>query len=131
MKTSKADKYFSMYIRLRDTDENGCAHCFTCGAYKPVKEMDCGHWIKRQHMVTRFSEINCQVQCKKCNAFEQGRDADFMENLTKKYGKDKVSALVVFSKLPYKRSQFDIDQIAKHYKQQAEKLAKEKNLKLW
>jgi hypothetical protein len=131
MKTSLADKYFSLYIRLRDADENGCAKCFTCGAYKPVKEMDCGHWIKRQHQVTRFSEMNCQVQCKRCNAFEQGRDSDFERNLIKKYSKDKLAALVVLSKLPFKRAQFELDEIAKYYKQKATELAKDKNLKLW
>lgn len=131
MKTSKADKYFSLFIRLRDADENGCAKCCTCGAYKPIKEMDCGHFIKRQHMATRFSELNCHTQCKRCNGFEQGRDSDFERYLNDKIGLDKVNNLKLQARMTRKISNFELEQITKYYKTEAEKLAQEKNLKLW
>ena len=131
MKTTKADKYFSLFIRLRDADENGLARCCTCGTMKPIKEMDCGHFIKRQHMATRFSEINCACQCKRCNAFEQGRDVEFSDFIDKKYGGSVLIQLKLAGRLTKKFNKFELDQIAKYYKQAAEKLAKEKNLKLW
>ena len=131
MKTSKADKYFSLYIRLRDTDENGCARCCTCGAYKPVKEMDCGHWIKRQHQATRFSEMNCATQCKKCNAFEQGRDADFERYLIGKYGEREVNLLKLRGQSTCKRNKLDLDYLAVYFKGQAVELSREKGIELW
>ena len=131
MKTTKADKYFSMYIRLRDADENGCAKCCTCGTYKPVKEMDCGHWQKRQHMATRFDERNCGAQCKKCNAFEQGRDVEFAEFIDKKYGGSALIQLKLASRTVKKFNGLEIAAIAAHYKEKAQKLAIEKGIELW
>lgn len=68
----EADTVFSRYIRLRDMDENGLCHCVTCGRVGTPKEMDCGHYQKRQHMATRYDERNCHAQCKRCNNWEQG-----------------------------------------------------------
>jgi hypothetical protein len=129
MKTSNADKWFSMFIRLRDADENGIAKCCTCGKYDIVKQMDCGHFIKRQHMATRFSEVNCATQCKKCNAFEQGRNEDFERYLIKRWGQARVNLL----KLPQTRklTLYDIDYLSVYYKQKATELAREKGIKLW
>jgi hypothetical protein len=129
MKTSAADKWFSMFIRLRDSNEDGLGTCCTCGVMKPVKQMDCGHFIKRQHMATRFSEVNCAIQCKKCNAFEQGRNEDFERYLIKKHGIDKVNML----KLPQTRKMtlYDVNYLAVYYKQKSEQLAKEKGIALW
>ena len=131
MKTSKADKYFSLYIRLRDADENGCAKCCTCGAYKPVKLMDCGHFVKRQHMATRFSEMNCATQCKRCNAFEQGRDAEFAAYISKQYGVSGFVTLVNQQNTTKHFGKFELDTIGKYYKQKATELAKEKGIELW
>lgn len=131
MKTSRADKYFSLFIRLRDCDDNGLATCCTCGKIKPVKEMDCGHFIKRQHMATRFSEVNCAAQCKRCNAFEQGRDADFERHIINRWGPDKLNLLKASARKVYKRGMFDLDILATYYKQKATELAKEKGIELW
>ncbi|MFA5715563.1 MAG: recombination protein NinG [Candidatus Paceibacterota bacterium] len=128
---SKADKYFSLWIRLRDADEYGYAKCCTCNAHHPVKSMDCGHFIKRQHMATRFSEMNGNVQCKNCNAFEQGRNEVYEKFLVKKYGQDKVDLLKMQGNSTRKISKFELDQIAKYYKSEAEKLAKVKQIKIW
>lgn len=131
MKTSLADKYFSLYIRVRDADENGCAKCCTCGTYKPVKEMDCGHFVKRQHMATRFSEVNCATQCKRCNAFEQGRDNEFAQFIAKKYGAVALVNLQMAAKTTRKISKFELGQIAKYYKERAIELAKAKGITIW
>ena len=131
MKTTKADKYFSLFIRLRDADENGLAKCCTCGTMKPIKEMDCGHFIKRQHMATRFSEVNCATQCKRCNAFEQGRDIEFAEFIDKKYGGSALIQLKLASRTVKKFNGLEIAAIAAYYKEKAQKLAIEKGIELW
>ena len=101
MKTSKADTWFSRFIRLRDAQEsNGVlfAKCVTCPKVKEVKHMDCGHYVKRQHKATRYSELNCHIQCKRCNAFEQGRDEKFAQAIDKRYGKGTAYKLKLESK---------------------------------
>lgn len=131
MKISKADRYFSLFIRLRDCDENRLAKCCTCGKIIDVKYADNSHFIGRQHQNTRFDEMNCHTACKKCNGFEEGRKAEYEQFLINKYGADKIMILKAAGIMSKKRSQFDLDQIAKYYKEQAEKLAKAKNLKIW
>ena len=131
MKTSQADKYFSLYIRVRDADENGCAKCCTCGTYKPVKLQDCGHYVKRQHMSTRFDEWNCATQCKRCNGFEQGRDADFERYIAERWGMKAINHLQIQRHITRKTGKFELEQIAKYYKERAIELAKAKNLEIW
>jgi hypothetical protein len=128
---SKADKWFSLYIRIRAADENGMGQCVTCGTVKHVKEMDCGHYVKRQHQATRFNEINCQLQCKRCNAFEQGRDAIFRQWLVDRYGEDKVLLLEASRHTTCKRPKYVMDELERIYKEKAKTLAQQKGIELW
>lgn len=82
----KADRLFSLFIRKRDSNENGIGKCITCGRVGHFKEMDCGHYIKRQHLSTRYDEKNCNMQCKRCNAFEQGMNEVYKKEIDKKWG---------------------------------------------
>ena len=66
---AKLDRVFSEYIRLRDTEgrtKDGFFKCISCGQIKPYSQADCGHYIGRQHMATRYNEINCNAQCRYC-----------------------------------------------------------------
>lgn len=76
------DQIFSRYIRWKYA-KNGTVQCYTCSTRKPVKEMQCGHWISRTSLATRFSEDNCRPQCVGCNMFNQGRLDVFTVNLIK------------------------------------------------
>lgn len=48
------DKVFSEYIRLRDVREDGTFICISCNNGFPYEVSDCGHYISREHMSTRF-----------------------------------------------------------------------------
>ena len=76
------DKWFSLYIRLRDAMPNsGLVKCWTCPITKNYKDgMQCGHFMSRRHMATRYHELN-QVQCIKCNMYEQGMQYVYGLNL--------------------------------------------------
>jgi hypothetical protein len=81
------DKWFSLYIRLRDATDEGMVQCFTCGVVKYYKSgMQCGHFQSRRHLPTRFDEENCAPQCVSCNMFKQGEQYKFALNLDAKYG---------------------------------------------
>jgi len=131
MKITIADRWFSRYIRLRSADKNGMAKCITCGVYKQVKYMDCGHYIKRQDTSTRFNEMNCQTQCKRCNKFQQGNDVEFRKYLVEEYGENAVLLLEAQRHKTTKRGAFEIKAIADYYKQKYKELEEIKNLKLW
>jgi hypothetical protein len=77
----KLDAIFSQYIRQKYADEKGYAQCYTCPTKKHWKEMQCGHFVSRSQMATRFSEDNCRVQCIGCNVFGGGRVTIFANNL--------------------------------------------------
>ena len=81
------DKWFSLYIRLREATETGLCQCFTCGKVGHYKSgMQNGHFQSRSFLATRFNEYNCQVQCVGCNMFKQGEQWKFGISLNAKYG---------------------------------------------
>lgn len=121
-------KWFSLFIRLRDSDKNGNVKCFTCGVIKYFREVDCGHGIPRQHKGTKYDERNNQCQCKKCNAFEQGQQDIYAHNVDVKYGKGTWDKLLVQSRKACHRGLVDYVWMAEHYEQEAQKLAQQKGI---
>lgn len=62
----EADKWHSLATRLRFADlKNGewWVKCFTCPNYKPIGQMQCGHFQSRMHNATRYEEENTAPQC--------------------------------------------------------------------
>lgn len=80
-----ADKYFSLYVRLRDS-KKGFAECITCGISKPIKEMQAGHFVSRRVSALRFDELNVNAQCVGCNMFKAGEQYLYSKALDLKYG---------------------------------------------
>jgi hypothetical protein len=72
----KLDKVFSIYIRRRYAI-NDIAKCVTCGKQDNWKSLQCGHFMSRKHLSTRWNEDNCQVQCAGCNVFRYGEQYKF------------------------------------------------------
>jgi hypothetical protein len=106
-KTQKKKTWEAMsrFIRLRDALEYCKEHgidlhqfarpediigkCCTCGIVKAWIRMDAGHCFGRGsggHSGVYFHERNVGLQCKPCNAFEQGARPEFEEYLIAKYG---------------------------------------------
>lgn len=75
------DAVFSKYIRMKGADDNGYVSCVTCGATDKYSQMQCGHFIPRTHMYTRFLELNCAVQCPDCNVRLRGNPIKFSQYL--------------------------------------------------
>ena len=102
---AKAWKQCSRYCRLRDAldyckeygidlhqfsrPEDIIGACATCGAVKSWYLMDAGHFISRGAggvSGVYFDERNVNLQCKRCNAFEQGAYAKYEKYIIKCYG---------------------------------------------
>lgn len=84
----KLDSLFSKYIRAKYP-----AKCFTCGLVKRRKNLQCGHFVSRKYLATRWEEKNCRPQCAGCNLFGDGMLLDFEENLIKEIGLQEVLTL--------------------------------------
>jgi len=77
------DSLFSKYIRRINPSE-----CYTCGKKEYREKLQCGHFIPRQYLATRWKEENCKSQCVGCNIFGNGKPLDFEERLKKQYGEE-------------------------------------------
>ena len=123
------DKYFSLYIRLRDANEYGMVQCFTCGVVRGYKDgMQNGHFQSRKHMATRFDEENCQVQCIKCNIFDSGQQYLFSLRLDEKYGEGRAEELEHLARTTLKISRAEYEDYISYYKNIVENLKEEKGI---
>mgnify|MGYP000244598755 FL=1 len=124
------DKWFSLYIRLRDANEYGYTQCFTCGKVGHYKTggMQNGHFQSRKHLSTRFDEENCQVQCVACNMFRQGEQFKFGINLDSKYGEGTAEELEILARTTLKISRVEYEEEISYYKNLVENLKEEKEI---
>jgi len=124
------DKWFSLYIRLRDANEYGYTQCFTCGKVGHYKTggMQNGHFQSRKHLSTRFDEDNCQVQCVACNMFRQGEQFKFGINLDAKYGEGTAEELQFLARTTLKISRVEYEEKISYYKNLVENLKEEKGI---
>ncbi len=123
------DKWFSLYIRLRDANDYGLVQCFTCGCIKQYnKGMQCGHFQSRSHLATRFDEQNCQAQCVSCNMFKQGEQYKFSLQLDGKYGEGTAEELMFLAKSSLKITRAEYKEKISYYKNAVNNLKKEKGI---
>lgn len=126
---NQLDTVFSQYIRLRDMIPNTTIfRCISCGMIKPINQADCGHYINRQHMSTRYSEINCNAQCRHCNRFDEGNMQGYRRGLVNKYGETKVTLLESQKYEVRKYSDFEYKALIQHYKKEIKRILDERGL---
>lgn len=77
-------------------------------------------------MSTRFDEMNCNAQCRKCNRFMEGNMQGYRLGLIAKYGEQRVLLLEAKKKQTRKYADFEYEQLIKYYKALGDKLSKEK-----
>lgn len=127
----KLDTVFSQYIRLRDMIGKSCTfQCISCGKIKPINQADCGHYINRQHMATRFNEMNCNAQCRSCNRFDEGNMQGYRRNLVFRHGEQKVQLLESMKYETRKYTEFEYKLLIDHYKKEIKRLLDEKGLNI-
>lgn len=126
----KADKWFSIYIRLRDSDWQGYARCITTGQKKHWKELDCGHFQTRQHLMTRWNELNCNAQSKMANGPLGGMQYEHGLAIDRRYGKGTADQMVALARTTRKFTIGDILDIADKYKEKALIEAKKRGIEL-
>ncbi len=80
------DAVFSKYVRKIYPP-----FCYTCG--KSSDALQCGHYISRQYLSTRWSLDNCRPQCWGCNGYGKGQPLIFEEKLKAEYGNDFVEEM--------------------------------------
>jgi hypothetical protein len=109
----KLDKVFSIYIRRRYAI-NDIAKCVTCGKEDNWKSLQCGHFMSRKHLSTRWNEDNCQVQCAGCNVFRYGEQYLYSQYLGDKLAQE----LYIESKQIRKFTDVELQEKIDYYTQQ-------------
>jgi hypothetical protein len=128
LKYDNLDKVFSIYIRLRDADDDGFCTCCSSGKRQHWKDMDCGHFISRRHLATRWEDMNCHAQSRGDNRFNQGNALGYSRFLLKKYGPNALDDLERMKNRPFKITQFEINNMVKYYREKIQELKKQKGL---
>ena len=122
------DKWFSLYIRLRDATAEGMVQCFTSGRVYHYKQIHAGHFMSRKNLATRWCEMNVQPQSAKDNLFGQGEQYLFGIHLDSKYGEGTAEELQYKARQTIKMSRIDYTEQISYYKEAVNKLKKEKGI---
>ena len=125
---TKLDRIFSEFIRLRDANLQGFTVCISCGKIVPWKEADCGHFVNRSHMATRYHEKNCNAQCRSCNRYDEGNNIGYARGLIKKYGPDIIEELEVLKHQSSHLTDFEYQVLIKEYTQKVKQLHEDKGI---
>ena len=122
------DKWFSLFIRLRNADDLGFVKCYTSGRFYHYKSIHAGHFMSRKCMSTRYCEINVQAQSIADNLYGQGEQYKFGLNLDAQYGEGTAESLQIKSKQIQKFSRVDYEEKISYYKEAVKNLKKEKGI---
>mgnify|MGYP003674090526 FL=1 len=122
------DKWFSLYIRIRDADDLGFVKCYTSGRYYHYKNIHAGHFMSRKSHSTRWDEVNVQPQSAADNLFGQGQQYKFGKELDLQYGEGTAESLQQKAREIKKFSRVDYEKKITYYKDLVNKLKKEKGI---
>lgn len=124
------DRVYSIYIRRKDADPNGYVKCYTSGKVFHWKEIQCGHFISRRHLSTRWCEKNTKPQSVAENVFNQGNGPVFAQKLIQEYGPGILEELEIKKNNICKISAFEYQILIKEYKQKIADLDAKRNVGL-
>jgi 5-methylcytosine-specific restriction endonuclease McrA len=112
---NKLDQVFSQYIRRKDATSDGHAVCVSCHAVKSWKEQQCGHFVSRTYLATRWDERNAAVQCMPCNVWKRGNYPAYTLYMLRKYGQPVIEDLEALRHRPVKFTAADLQEKLEHY----------------
>lgn len=80
--------WFSKYIRLKYSDQDGMCECYTCGRKMKWNDKNCqaGHGIGGRTNSVLFEEDIVRVQCYGCNVCQYGKLDEFGAKLRNEIG---------------------------------------------
>ena len=123
---ARADKYFSQYIRLRDSINGTHFKCIVCGKIKPISQADCGHFISRRYFGVRWVETNAHAECVSDNRNNDKHLRNYTMFMYKKYG---VAHVQLLNKKAQTEGRFFTDEINQIADMYLEKIKELQNIK--
>jgi hypothetical protein len=127
----RADKWFSLMIRLESCDHRGYCKCFVTGESVNVRTIQAGHYIDRRHLQHRYNPINVHPQSADSNVFaEDGDHEAYRAAMIKEYGLRVVEDLENTCP-PFKITKAGYEDMIKGYKYQIKEFLREKGIEKW
>jgi hypothetical protein len=78
--------------------------------------------VNRGHNSTRYDEVNCNAQCRKCNRFDEGNIYNYRKGLIKKYSEQAVELIEIKKHNHCKLGQFEINVLAEEYRRKLKEI---------
>lgn len=122
------DGIFSVFVRLRDSNEHGNCTCISCGRVYPINVIQNGHYYTRNLNALRFHEVNGNTQCFSCNCKRKGNYTGYTVGLIDKYGAGVIDELSELSRKSVKFSVQDYKDMIMEYSIKAMETAINKSL---
>jgi hypothetical protein len=120
-KIKRLDDVFSKFIRRRDCGF-GIARCISCSKPITYDSCDCGHYVNRKHMATRYDEQNCNAQCRSCNRFSEGNIQGYRRGLIAKIGEKETDMLEIKKHNYCHLTEVELDLMIDYYKKKLKEL---------
>lgn len=116
---------FSEYIRRRDAKKfsgGDFVKCITCSHIAHWKELDCGHFVSRRHLATKYHEKNNAAQCKGCNGPGSGKQYEYGLEIDRRYGAGTAQWILQASRAQVKWGSWEFEVLIEDYKQKLKEL---------
>ena len=125
---AEADRIYSQYIRLVNSNLSGYVECYTCSEILHWKDAQCGHYMPRINKFLRYDNRVNKVQCKHCNEDLRGNHAAFRIRLEKE--NPGLTEIIEYEvNLTYKYGRDELRNLITEYTQKVRELKKLKNIK--
>ncbi len=124
----KLDDLFSEYIRLRNADQYGMVKCITCADNHHWTEVDCGHFVKRGNMSTRWDLKNSGEQCRLCNSTHDGKEDEHAAYIDATYGPGTADKLRRSGREVEKYSEHELEGMCQELRKEIKALKTEKGM---
>jgi hypothetical protein len=122
----KVDTLISEVVRLTAADERGECVCVTCGVKEHYLRMQCGHFVVRANMATRYDLRNLNVQCLGCNCVMYGMEDEHARYIDATYGKGTSDELISKGRQEKKWMPHELEAMVQELKAEAKALKLEK-----
>lgn len=81
-------------VRYRDSADGRHNECVTCHKVFEIKELQCGHFIKRGNIWLKYKEHNVYPQCVRCNKFLDGAQDKMAYHVIQQHGIEVFNSLI-------------------------------------
>jgi 5-methylcytosine-specific restriction endonuclease McrA len=119
---TRLDAIFSLHIRSKEANTDGYLSCYCCGKTIHWKQAQNMHYIPRQHLSTRYNEINCHAGCNECNNLLGGELEKYKLHLIEDYGENIIEELNRLKNQSVSMHKNEYKQLIKFYKQKIKKV---------